>query len=95
MYRRESLFFCDGIRFEYVIATDSDRDLSALALDVLERALDPQEGDPSRVALVAALYVLDGRGGEHERDANERGSSGGIGLDDSDGEALDNLLQHL
>jgi hypothetical protein len=44
-------------------STDEIDDLEAPALRVLQEALDPQESDPSRVQLVAALYVLDDAGG--------------------------------
>ena len=62
-------------------STDEIDELEAPALRVLQRALDPQESDPSRVSLVAALYVL-GPGGA--------APVGGIDL-----EGADELLAHL
>jgi hypothetical protein len=63
-----------------------DLDLAELALEVLRRALEPGEADPSRVSLVAALYVL-GPG--------EAPVSGGIDVGESEERELDSLLSHL
>ncbi len=63
-----------------------DSDLAELSLGVLRRALEPGEADPSRVQLVAALYVL-GPGGA--------APSGGIDVGEGAEEELDSLLSHL
>ncbi|WP_251930803.1 hypothetical protein [Salinibacter ruber] len=63
-----------------------DSDLAELSLEVLRRALEPGEADPSQVSLVAALYVL-GPGGAVP--------SGGIDVGEGAEEELDSLLSHL
>ena len=67
-------------------STDEIDELEAPALRVLQRALDPQESDPSRVSLVAALYVLEGQG----PGTQDPGTEGGIDL-----EGIDEQLAHL
>jgi hypothetical protein len=85
--RLEWPFFCHEIRSEYVINRETgDSDLAELSLGVLRRALEPGEDDPSRVQLVAALYVL-GPGGA--------APSGGIDVGEGAEEELDSLLSHL
>jgi hypothetical protein len=59
--------------------------LKGQVLRVLEAALTPSEADPSRVSLVAALYVLN----------EEDKASGGVNLTDDDADELDALLNGL
>lgn len=78
--------------------SDDGPDLEAQALRVLEKALAPSEDDPSRVSLVAALFVLRRRGDSPNGADPTAGASpraGGIDLEGTDEARLDDLLGHL
>jgi hypothetical protein len=67
--------------------------LSANALQVLRRALDPDE-NVSRVEKEAAEYIIDQIEGKPTRKQQVE-HSGGIDLDESDADAIDDALSHL
>jgi len=67
--------------------------LSNEALGVLRRALDPRR-ETSRVEKEAAEFIVNHRLGRPTQ-KSEVEVSGGIDLDDTDGEKLDELLGHL
>jgi len=67
--------------------------LSHNALDVLRRALDP-ESEVSRVEKEAAEYLLNRVGGKPTQ-KKEVDVQGGISLDETDEEELDQMLGHL